>query len=59
MQYSLKGAAKWIKPNLVLARQHAINYKGANPHLLKVGTYLASYPLSFIRAELTRQPRRW
>jgi len=36
MQFSLKGAAKWIKPNLVLARDHAIDLKNMKRERLMV-----------------------
>lgn len=39
MQFSVKGAARWIKPNLVLAKQHAVWYKHLNGDRLIVCEY--------------------
>lgn len=37
MQFSVKGAASWIRPNLLIARDHAVLYKNMKKERLMVG----------------------
>lgn len=40
MQFSVKGAASWIRPNLLIARDHAVLYKNMKKERLMVCAYL-------------------
>jgi len=40
MQFSVKGAASWIRPNLLIARDHAVLYKNMKKERLMVCAYM-------------------